>query len=718
MALAYLCSRAHRFYMSMRVADNPVSQYHCVIVDHRLREGSDQEARAVSDVLQYQLRLKPRVLPISWADTLKATGYAHPKELPNFETVARRLRYRRFAEYCAQNHMASVFLAHHEDDQYETVLMRLLSGHGAPGLLGMRAATDIPECHDVHGACQSGFLDDQASPNPMINYRPTRADMRRMRRKMLEDLDTGLVRREILEGPQTGVFGEDEVASYVPRTKWILPAAPPQVEDGGIMIYRPLLEFSKDRLEATCEVNGIPWFEDATNYDATLTMRNAVRHLYKNHTLPVALQKPSVLGMSRRLQRQAELDASEADRLLRHTVVQDFESTSGTVVVQVPSFRVPRSHRGRKRDARRMKRLEHYRDVAALLLKKLIAIVTPQLPGSITSNLQNTVLLLFPSLNYNPSECPQHPKPFNVAGVHFTPIRTSSKTNGPLQWYLSREPYVSERPLPQCNFSRLPLRVRWRRRPEQWRWPTWRPWELWDGRFWVTLHNRSPLHAAFAPFDVNHAKAFRDSLPDARSRDELMALLKLHAPGKVRYTLPAIYTAGSIEAAMQDYEHVAGREKTELLGEAEGLSDAERRPEETMGQRPDRSGEELGMEERVVYHRKGTKEDWARGDRAMDDKARDDGRVLVALPTLGIARPGLQNWIKYEVRYKRVDRRVLEGSVKDEKEMVLYEQLRRRARRRARRRWLRKCALWRKRPAMKRRDGAKKPRAPSSSSKC
>lgn len=690
MALAYLCSRTHRFYMHMRVADNTVSQYHCVIVDHRLRDGSDQEARAVSDVLQHQLRLKPRVIPISWTETLKATSYSHPKELPNFETVARRLRFRRLADYCAQYNIASLLLAHHEDDQHETVLMRLLSGHGASGLLGMRAATDIPECHDVHSACRSGFLDDQASASPMINYRPTRADMRRLRTQVISDLDPDLTRKEILDDWRAGSMGETDMASYVPRTKWVLPAAPPQVEDGGIMVYRPLLEFGKDRLVATCEANGIPWFEDATNQDATLTMRNAVRHLYKNYTLPIALQKPAVLGMSRRLQRQAELHASEADRLLWRTVVKDFESTSGTVVVQLPSFRIPRLQRGRNRDARRMRRLEHYREIAALLLKKLIAIVTPQAPGPVNNNLQNTVLQLFPSLNSNPSKYPLPPKPFNVAGVQFTPVRAraSFKTNGPHQWYLSRESYVSDRILPQCNFGRLPLHARWRRRAEQWRWPTHLPWELWDNRFWVTLCNRSPVHAAFAPFEAKHAKAFRESLPDARSRDELVELLKLHAPGKVRYTLPAIYTAGSIEEAMRDYGHVAEQEKNEVLGGAERRWGEK---EATMQQGR--------AEKKVVYHRMGTREDWAKAD----------NRVLVALPTLGIARPGLQNWMRYGVRYKRVDRRVLDESVGDEKELMLNEQLRRRARRRGGRRWwLRRCALKKKTPARNRRREAKK----------
>lgn len=666
MALAYLCSRAHRYHLGMKVADNPVACFHCIIVDHRMREGSDEEASAVKRILMERLGLRTHQLVIAWSSVLEGTKYSHPKELPNFETVARRQRYRRIASQVAHGKMASLFLAHHEDDQYETVLMRLISGHRAAGLLGMRAATDIPESHDIHGAYQSGMVDDQASKSPMINYRPTKHDLRSIKAQIMADLDPELVARELLQGTPASTYLEDELDQYVPKAKMMLPAAPPEIEDGGCMVYRPLLEFSKDRLTATCEANRIPWFEDATNHDATLTMRNAVRYLSKNHTLPLALQKPAVLAMSRRLREQAQLDEGEVSRLLGRTIVRDFESTAGTVVVQLPSFRIPRLRKRQSKDARHAKRLEHYRYIAALLVKRLLAIVTPDLQGPAAANLQNQVIRLFPSLNDDPSTYPEHPKAFNVSNVHFHPVRTSSDPKAPMNWYLTREPYVSGRPVPICESPRLPLRLRWRRRPELWRWPSPKAWQLWDGRFWVRIRNRTNVHALVAPFDARYAKAFRDSLPDGRARDELMALLKHHAPGKVRYTLPAIYTWGDHEMAIRDHERSSDVEKAQMLDEAEIKE----------------QWQEMGMTaQREEYYKT---RDWeleqaaARGEGDGDEvvvvetPTEESKKVLVALPTLGIARPGLKNWIRCDVRYKRVDRSTLSESAKEERDLAWY----------------------------------------------
>lgn len=670
MALAYLSSRAHRYNLGMKVADNPVGCYHCIVVNHRMREESDEEADAVKNVLMTHLGLRTHILTITWNDILGGTGYSHPKELPNFETVARRQRYRKIATQSTNSKIASLFLAHHQDDQYETVLMRLISGHSAAGLLGMRAATDIPESQDIHGAYQSGMIDDQASRSPMINYRPTKHELKSIKAQMMADLDPDLVARELTQGTRPSAYLEDELDHYVPRAKMMLPAAPPEVEDGGCMVYRPLLEFSKDRLIATCEANGIPWFEDYTNHDATLTMRNAVRHLIKNHTLPVALQKPAVLGMSRRLRERAQLDEGEVVRLLSRTIIQDFESTAGTVVVRLPLFRIPRLRRGQNNNARRAKRLEHYRHIAALLVKRLIAIVTPDLQGPGAANLQNQVLRLFPSLNDNPSIYPKHPKAFNVSGVHFHPVRTSSSLSAPLNWYLTREPFVSGRPLPTLAFSRLNLRLRWRRRPEMWRWPHWKPWRLWDGRFWIRVSNRTNVHGCVAPFEPGYAKAFRDSLPDGRARDALTALLKHHAPGKVRYTLPAVYIRGDYERALRDHERSSDVEKARVLDEPEIK----------------RQWQELSLQAQREEYLK--TQDWEMDQAARDHDgggavagdAKEEDWVLVALPTLGVAKPGLENWVRCQVRYKRVDSGTLEGSAKDEREVDWYWHKRARAR--------------------------------------
>jgi len=51
-----------------------------------------------------------------------------------------------------ENQVEKLLLAHHADDQAETVLMRLLAGSKMQGLAGMRAVARIPECGDVFGA--------------------------------------------------------------------------------------------------------------------------------------------------------------------------------------------------------------------------------------------------------------------------------------------------------------------------------------------------------------------------------------------------------------------------------------------------------------------------------------------------------------------------------------------------------------------------------------
>ncbi len=59
----------------------------------------------------------------------------------SLETAARELRYRAIAEVAQERGIFRVLLAHHADDQVETVLMRLFRGAGARGLSGMSAET-------------------------------------------------------------------------------------------------------------------------------------------------------------------------------------------------------------------------------------------------------------------------------------------------------------------------------------------------------------------------------------------------------------------------------------------------------------------------------------------------------------------------------------------------------------------------------------------------
>lgn len=56
----------------------------------------------------------------------------------SIEMAARDLRYRWFAQLARDTNAAGVCIAHHSDDQVETILLNLLRGTGLKGLLGMR----------------------------------------------------------------------------------------------------------------------------------------------------------------------------------------------------------------------------------------------------------------------------------------------------------------------------------------------------------------------------------------------------------------------------------------------------------------------------------------------------------------------------------------------------------------------------------------------------
>src|SRR5262249_26019094 len=62
-----------------------------------------------------------------------------PVELKgNLEAVCREERLKFYAEICRLYHYQAVFLAHHADDQAETVLKRMLEGTSLPYISSMR----------------------------------------------------------------------------------------------------------------------------------------------------------------------------------------------------------------------------------------------------------------------------------------------------------------------------------------------------------------------------------------------------------------------------------------------------------------------------------------------------------------------------------------------------------------------------------------------------
>jgi tRNA(Ile)-lysidine synthase len=101
--------------------------------NHKLREESDLEAEFVKS---YCLNAG---LPFrEGAGDVRA--YAEENSL-SIEEAARILRYQFLFEVAEQESAGAVVVAHHADDQIETVLMNLLRGAGTKGLSGMKTIT-------------------------------------------------------------------------------------------------------------------------------------------------------------------------------------------------------------------------------------------------------------------------------------------------------------------------------------------------------------------------------------------------------------------------------------------------------------------------------------------------------------------------------------------------------------------------------------------------
>jgi tRNA(Ile)-lysidine synthase len=101
-------------------------------VDHGLRAESAAEAAFVARTLA-PLGLEHRVL--RWRGA---------KPTANVQAAARRARYDLLLRWCARRGLLHLALAHHLDDQAETLLLRLGRGSGLDGLAAMAPIAELP----------------------------------------------------------------------------------------------------------------------------------------------------------------------------------------------------------------------------------------------------------------------------------------------------------------------------------------------------------------------------------------------------------------------------------------------------------------------------------------------------------------------------------------------------------------------------------------------
>lgn len=104
-----------------------------VHVDHRLRTDSEGDASHVASICgRFGLPFRLRAIEPA-------------REPGNTCDAARRLRYRALADEARSVGAAAIAVAHHRDDQFETILMNLCRGCGIDGLGGMAWARPMTE---------------------------------------------------------------------------------------------------------------------------------------------------------------------------------------------------------------------------------------------------------------------------------------------------------------------------------------------------------------------------------------------------------------------------------------------------------------------------------------------------------------------------------------------------------------------------------------------
>lgn len=469
MALGKLCQQIYDPGSAVAKTLSELSQsafrasFTAFIVDHKLRVDSTVEARNVSRELA-RLGIESAILDLDWS---RDGGLSSSH---NVESIARRLRYQALGRACREQRITTLLLAHHCDDQAETIMMRMLSNYGGSGLRGMRSEAAIPECVGIYGVDHSG-----QSKN------------------------------------------EDDDKSGVP-------AGYMAMEAGGVRIARPLLHVDKDQLTAICKQDGVQWFEDSTNADPTMTLRNTVRLLLRGADLPEALRKDRLLALAaKKVEEAAELEGIAAEAFRRIEISLETRSGEG-------SFRI-------MRDIQFALRSDP--TICAMLLRKMIATVTPKHKLSL-SEISSYALAVLRAGDTRTGVGPGIDERVQIAGVD---IHRSQSENESVEITMNRAmPTSREREVlqtrlwaPEASSLSSSFNTAGGGRPD---------WQLWDGRYWIRAlpppaGNAARYTSVCARFlDKDDVAVLRKSVGPLELKELQGALLL--ARGSKRFICPVI----------------------------------------------------------------------------------------------------------------------------------------------------------------------------------
>ncbi|MBU3693273.1 MAG: tRNA lysidine(34) synthetase TilS [Rhodocyclaceae bacterium] len=151
------------------------------------------------------------------------------------EAAAREARHAALASAVAEHTADALLLAHHRDDQAETVLFNALRGTGLAGLAGMRVARALGQVTPGHGTSGRDVPDHGMLDHGMLDH------------------------------------------------GWRDQATPPLGPSScSALLLRPFLDLPRTALEAAAHAHGLRWIEDPSNADTALR-----RNLLRRQVLPL-----------------------------------------------------------------------------------------------------------------------------------------------------------------------------------------------------------------------------------------------------------------------------------------------------------------------------------------------------------------------------------------------------------------------------------------------
>ncbi|KAG8527504.1 uncharacterized protein KY384_007656 [Bacidia gigantensis] len=493
-ALALLCARLDRSFIY------PVA----LIVDHKAREGSTQEAMKTKSRVE-KLGLRAYVLTLDWA------AGVIPDQLPDFETQARKMRYQILGGACRELGINILLTAHHRDDQAESTIMSVAAGRSGPSLRTIKAKGSIPECWGMHGVYESGVYD-------------------------------GAFRRMILKSATKSSFVRPNLKERV------------IFEAGSVRVARPFLNFEKDQLIRIVKKAKVGWEEDETNKQAWRTERNAARNLLRHFSLPIALRETSLAELRSR-RRLVQISFNNLFHAIKHRCeVISLDVRSGILKIRMIRAISPYIDRP-------LQELFSLRRFAAHIIESFVRVVTSFETVNLES-LQIAAETIFSDFRSTPQKDSNQSISFTAGGVQFHRIYSSlenpeqmlgeipqsprSALDPDFVWILSRQspndppPCLSVSPTSPAKLRDIQIVTYTKTQDffelDNWGWSAW---QLWDGRYWIRIKNGTCHSLLVRPFKPSDMVRLR-STSTRKDLQQFEAYLREVAPGKVRWTLPAI----------------------------------------------------------------------------------------------------------------------------------------------------------------------------------